>query len=109
FFVLSGFVLALPFLKGAAITYQTFVIKRVLRIYIPYLASIFLAILMATLVAKGQIQGLDAFFNETWHTGITFKLLIEHLILVYNPDTSAFNSVIWSLVHEMRISLFFPL
>jgi peptidoglycan/LPS O-acetylase OafA/YrhL len=109
FFVLSGFVLSLPFLKGSTTTYRSFVIKRVIRIYIPYLASIFLAVLMASLLSGKHIQGMGTFFTETWQTGITFKLFIEHLFLVYNPDFFAYNSVTWSLVHEMRISLFFPL
>jgi peptidoglycan/LPS O-acetylase OafA/YrhL len=103
FFVLSGFVLFLPFFRGVAGTYRTFVIKRILRIYIPYLASIVLAVLMFSLLAKGSIPGIDA-----WQSGISVKLLIEHLSLIFNSDTKAFNNVIWSLVHEMRISLFFP-
>src|SRR3954469_10054060 len=33
FFVLSGFVLALPFVEGRAGTYRAFLIRRALRIY----------------------------------------------------------------------------
>jgi peptidoglycan/LPS O-acetylase OafA/YrhL len=104
FFVLSGFVLFLPFLRGFAGTYRTFVIKRIFRIYIPYLASIIFAVLMYTLLAKGSIPGIDA-----WQSGINLKLLLEHLSLIINTDTRAFNNVIWSLVHEIRISVYFPL
>jgi peptidoglycan/LPS O-acetylase OafA/YrhL len=104
FFVLSGFVLFLPFMRGVAGTYRAFVIKRIFRIYIPYLASIVLAVLMFSLLAGGSIPGIDA-----WQSGISVKLLLEHLSLIFNTDTKAFNNVIWSLVHEMRISLFFPL
>jgi peptidoglycan/LPS O-acetylase OafA/YrhL len=104
FFVLSGFVLFLPFMRGAAGTYRTFVIKRILRIYIPYFVSIVLAVLMALMLAKGSLPGIDA-----WQSGISLKLLIEHLSLVFITDTKAFNNVVWSLVHEMRISIYFPL
>jgi peptidoglycan/LPS O-acetylase OafA/YrhL len=104
FFVLSGFVLVLPFLKRSSGTYRAFIIRRIIRIYVPYLASIFFAVLMASLLSSGSIPGIDA-----WQSGISIKLLIEHVFLIFNPDTKAFNNVIWSLVHEMRISLFFPL
>jgi peptidoglycan/LPS O-acetylase OafA/YrhL len=104
FFVLSGFVLFLSFMRGVSGTYRSFVTKRILRIYTPYLVSIVLAVVMAAMLAKGSIPGIDA-----WQSGISLKLLIEHLSLVFIIDTKAFNNVIWSLVHEMRISLYFPL
>jgi acyltransferase-like protein len=41
FFVLSGFVLALPF-YSRAVSYRTFVVKRVLRICVPYWSTVVL-------------------------------------------------------------------
>jgi peptidoglycan/LPS O-acetylase OafA/YrhL len=104
FFVLSGFVLAMPFLRGTVGSYRKFVVRRIFRIYIPYLVSLFLALIMASLLSNGSIPGIDA-----WQRGISYKLLVEHLLFILNTDTKVFNNVIWSLVHEMRISLLFPL
>src|SRR5947209_3137330 len=37
FFILSGFVLSLPFHHGAGPSYREFLIKRIHRIYVPYI------------------------------------------------------------------------
>lgn len=34
---------------------------------------------------------------------------MQHILLIGKYNTDAYNSVIWSLVHEMRISIVFPL
>src|ERR1700677_1903882 len=44
FFVLSGFVLSLPYIRGSSEPYLAFIIKRVFRIYIPYLVAIGFAV-----------------------------------------------------------------
>ena len=43
FFLLSGFVLALPLLAGDQMPYSRFALRRVLRIYGPYLMALLLA------------------------------------------------------------------
>ncbi|WP_164472759.1 acyltransferase family protein [Cohnella candidum] len=104
FFVLSGYVLALPFMERSGGSYRSFVIRRIFRIYVPYLVSVILATLMASWLASGRIPGIDA-----WQRGIHPGTLAGHLFLVADTDTKALNNVMWSLVHEMRISLLFPL
>ena len=37
------------------------------------------------------------------------RLIAQHILLVGKYNTDAYNGVIWSLVHEMRISIIFPL
>jgi peptidoglycan/LPS O-acetylase OafA/YrhL len=44
FFVLSGFVLSLPFYSNRQPNYRHFVIRRVCRIYIPYIIAILVAL-----------------------------------------------------------------
>src|SRR5208282_647946 len=39
FFLLSGFVLSLPFFRAQKPAYLSFIIRRVCRIYLPYLAG----------------------------------------------------------------------
>ena len=45
FFILSGFVLALPFIAGKAQSYPVFATRRIFRIYAPYLVVLCIAVL----------------------------------------------------------------
>ena len=109
FFVLSGFVLSLAYLNNKASSYKDFLIRRICRIYIPYLVSVLIAFSLMMILARGGIEGLSGWFNQAWTSPITMELIINHIILLINFETEAVNGVIWSLVHEMRISIIFPL
>jgi peptidoglycan/LPS O-acetylase OafA/YrhL len=110
FFILSGFVLSLPYYGKKTPNYVSYMIKRICRIYIPYALSIFLAILCMNMFSRGGIPELSKFISEAWSTPVTSKVLIDHFIMLTDfPSNYALNNVIWSLVHEMRISLIFPL
>jgi peptidoglycan/LPS O-acetylase OafA/YrhL len=108
FFVLSGFVLSIPFYSGRQTTYRTFVLRRFFRIYIPYIFSVLFAIVCCMLFSRSGIDELSSLFNSFWVTPFSWQTLLNHLLLVGNFDTNAYNPVIWSLVHEMRISIIFP-
>lgn len=110
FFVLSGYVLSLPFYRSH-IRYSSFIVKRICRIYIPYVVAIFVAFMIRTVfIHGGTLPGLSGYFNREWTTPLTRSNLVDHLIMVgrqFNTDT--LDSPIWSLIHEMRISVIFPL
>lgn len=111
FFLLSGFVLSLPFLKGRDINllnYRDFAIKRIARIYLPYLVAILLTIVCNYLFYKGSIHGLSDWFNARWSQPITLEAIIQHIIFL-GEYPKQFNVVSWSLVEELRISLIFPI
>jgi len=108
FFVLSGFVLALPFFRGT-VCYPQFVTKRVCRIYMPYYAAIALAVAGALFASRGGIPSLGPWFNAQWTTPITPSLLAQHALLIGSFRTMALDGAIWTLAHEMRISLVFPI
>ena len=109
FFILSGFVLSLPFQREQAPSYLTFVIRRICRIYLPYLAGIGLSILAITFVATSKIPQLSGWFNQTCGVPFNRQIALEHLCLIGNIHTNTYNNAIWSLVQEMRVSLVFPL
>ncbi|WGS50308.1 acyltransferase [Paraburkholderia sp. D15] len=110
FFVLSGFVLSIKFWNRGNDGCLPFVIRRVLRIYPPYYAAIALSIVLHCVIRYHQIDGLSNWFNGlSTHVDPTPALLAGHALLIGTYDMSAYDSVIWSLVHEMRISLIFPL
>ena len=63
FFVLSGFVLSLPFLNGRTVNYGSYAIRRTFRIYVPYLAALALALVCNVLIYRGPIPELSEWFN----------------------------------------------
>ncbi|MCL6457336.1 MAG: acyltransferase, partial [Gorillibacterium sp.] len=109
FFLLSGFVLSLPYLNKKPSSYLTFAVRRVFRIYLPYLVGITVAYMIMSRVSWTRIADLSEWFNGLGAAPLTSKLAIGHLLLIGNFANGSYNPVIWSLIHEMRISLLFPL
>ena len=106
FFLLSGFVLSLPFHRNPnRLGYRSFLVKRIARIYLPYLAALLLAVL-----GNAWFHGLalNSWFMETWYHPPRLTTVLEHVLFLGNYDYYAFNTAFWSLVYEMRISVVFP-
>ncbi|HDR4419430.1 TPA: acyltransferase [Bacillus cereus] len=108
FFVLSGFVLYRS-IQNNYDSYGLFLLKRICRIYIPYIVAILIAILCQTTMSEYGISYLSEWFNRSWTIESSLSLIVQHILLVGKYNTDAYNGVIWSLVHEMRISIIFPL
>lgn len=108
FFVLSGFVLALPFLNQKKTIFSKYLIKRVCRIYIPYIVSIIISILLFVIINPSSIDGMSDHFNNQWSHDISTFSLISYILLL-GFDAFNINGVTWSLVHELRISILFPI
>jgi peptidoglycan/LPS O-acetylase OafA/YrhL len=108
FFVLSGFVLALPFLNSKNGTYPKYLIKRFCRIYIPYIVSIGVAVILFYTINPSDIVELSAFFNNQWDHNVSILSAISFIFLL-GYDNFNINGSTWSLVHELRISIIFPL
>lgn len=109
FFVLSGYVLALPFLSGSAPAYKRYLIRRFFRIYLPYAAVILLVAALYALVQPHAMEGAPIWLNEQWSSPPAPQLLLSHLAMTGTEAGNSLNGAGWSLVYEMRISLFFPL
>jgi peptidoglycan/LPS O-acetylase OafA/YrhL len=107
FFVLSGLVLSLPFFNGKKIPYISFMTKRIIRIYIPYAIAILINIIACSVLYTDKTIS-EGWLNNFWKTKPNMNSILEHLNLLGDMHTSYFNTVIWSLIHEMRISLVFP-
>ncbi len=108
FFLLSGFVLSLPYLANQAAPDRAFLLRRVCRIYLPYLPALLFALVCARTVYRGPIHDLSPWFNKTWAHGIQGSLVLDHLTFLGSFNSSAFDPVLWSLVVELRVSLLFP-
>jgi len=106
FFLLSGFVLTLPYTKHSSLGYAPFLLKRVCRIYLPYLGALVLALVCDHFFHRAIAA--NVWTGHTWNEPIAAKLVIQHILFLGNYDWSQFNTAFWSLVYEMRISLVFP-
>lgn len=109
FFVLSGFVLTLPLLSGKKVNYIHFITRRFLRIYIPYYVSLIIVIFTSMVFYSGTKDDLTQWFNYVWSQGLSTELILQHIFLLDSFANAQLNPVLWSLVHEMRISLIFPI
>jgi peptidoglycan/LPS O-acetylase OafA/YrhL len=124
FFVLSGFVLALPFVgdERQPIRYVEFVVRRAFRILPAYWLSLFVAASLKNLLFdRGGLVQLHAQVQQYW--AAPPSRFFDHVVLaglwsdgdLINPVKSidgavgSINPVIWSLVVELRMSLIFPL
>lgn len=108
FFVLSGFVLSKPFYTNKQIGYFSFITKRICRIYIPYILAIFVAFICREMFYMESISNVSEWANSFWKQPVNIEVIKEHILLV-DTFLSNIDPVVWSLVHEMRISLIFPL
>jgi len=116
FFVLSGFVLSIPYHNSNNMSYKPFIIRRIFRLYAPYVITLSIAIIIRSVISYRIHPDLSTWLNDQWRSPVTLGLILNHLAFVLDYtfggggyDIAAFDSVIWSLVQEMRISLIFPL
>src|SRR5271156_1762473 len=105
FFVLSGYVLALPYFRGTQPSYPRYVIRRVCRIYIPFPASILFSLLLYNLTSHQHAPAASEWFNTLWPTASPGPaVLARHFLMIGTVPDIALNESMWTLVHEMRIS-----
>jgi peptidoglycan/LPS O-acetylase OafA/YrhL len=108
FFVLSGFVLAYS-LKKNPLPYSGYAVKRVFRIYPTFFVAILISYLLHSLI------GIHHLSDSEWaRTGVdiadtSLPMLAKTLLMWGTKSTHGLDGVDWSLVHEMRVSLIFPL
>ena len=109
FFALSGYVLFTPFAKAMP-RIDLYLVKRTARIYPPFAASILLSAALYFAVAPMNVTGLSDWFNlGSWSRTPTPLVIAGHLAMTDVRDLHSLNNVMWSLVHEMRISVAYPL
>ena len=109
FFVLSGFALMKSLEGPRRVGYLPFIVRRIFRIYPPFALVILVAALASWLIRPEAIPGRD-WLNEYWRTPVTPGLVLGHLGMIATGGYfTSLDSSMWTLVHEMRISLVFPL
>jgi peptidoglycan/LPS O-acetylase OafA/YrhL len=108
FFVLSGFVLYLSERQESG--YASYIIKRATRILPPFLFAVLFASALYIGVDPKPVPSASDWFNiMNWTDTPTPSYLVLNLLMSGIPEFPTLNSPIWSLVHETRISVIFPL
>ncbi len=109
FFVLSGFVLACS-LERPGSGAGRFLLRRICRVYLPFVASLALSVAAYHLTRPHEIGELSSWFNHlAWTDRPSTGLVFKHLLMLGVNGSDSLNPVMWSLVFELRISLIFPL
>jgi len=104
FFVLSGYVLSLPVWRQRAPGYPEYLVRRVSRIYLPYLAAAVLAVIGCYFFLGSRLP-LTPWFYETWQTPQSSGLIFQQILMDPRP---LLNTAFWSLRYEMEMSIIFP-
>lgn len=118
FFVLSGFVLSLPFINNEKpLKLTAFYIKRVFRIYPALLFAIVVSVLLKTFVYDKFITApipdihsgeWSGFWNWHWNKEHPHELIKTFVLIGPEFNFNLLDPPIWSLVIEMKISILLP-
>lgn len=103
FFVLSGYVLASQ-MSNKPKAWPTYYAGRMPRLYLPSIASVFLAVALASLVPRDAVSGSSVWLNH--HVGPGVESVLRNSTLLFGVDT--LNSPLWSLQWEVWFSLLLP-
>lgn len=110
FFVLSGFVLSLPFIDaGKKINYFTFVVKRVFRLYPTYWTCLILTIILNYFFNRSALNHLSDWAKTLWVNEITRDDILGHFPLIMKTDFHVIVPVAWTLAIEMKMSIILPI
>jgi peptidoglycan/LPS O-acetylase OafA/YrhL len=102
FFVLSGFVLTLPFLRRVSTQWVDYFPRRLVRLYVPLVAAIVVSAAIVSLVPRVRVDGASDWFNR--HAG-----QVSILGAMTLRSTGALNSALWSLRWELIFSCLLPM
>lgn len=105
FFILSGFVLALPVMYSRAFSWKSYYPRRAVRIYGPVIAAVAFGLLIVAVVPR-QGEGLGAWIDAR-PTAPTLVGTLRDISLVFGP--SRLISPLWSLRWEVIFSILLPI
>ena len=107
FFILSGFALT-SMLDNFKHGYMSYCVRRIVRLWAPCAVSLVLALIVIWIVRPVPNDLLGAWHSHLVPEKITKSDILDNFLLIGEFDSTKINFVVWSLVHEIRISLIFP-
>ncbi|SEC24291.1 acyltransferase family protein [Terriglobus roseus] len=105
FFVLSGYVLGMPYWRGRETPYRRYLLRRFFRIYVPFLVALIFAWVCADHFLYSHLP-LTPWFYKTWQTPLTGGLFVRQLFM---SNDATINTAFWSLRIEAEFSILLPL
>ncbi|HEX2053186.1 MAG TPA: acyltransferase [Actinomycetota bacterium] len=105
FFVLSGFVLTLPFARANPASWAGYYPKRILRLYLPVWAAFVLAFAGLSLFPR-EFPAEASLWLHAHVPALPARAIVDDLLLYRGPGLS--NSALWSLRFEVLFSLLLP-
>ncbi len=113
FFVLSGYVLTRALVRNGSPGLLAFAAQRSIRLLLPVLASVLLSAGLFAVVLGDPALLPDNLRGRTIGTWLAApglpEILRESALLRPASDPVQLNPVLWSLVHEWRLTLLLPL
>ena len=107
FFVLSGYVLTLPFARGDGFDATSYYPHRLVRLYLPVWGALCLAALVHAVVEG--MHGADTWWLEAHTQTLTTDDVKQSVFLLDGAGTYTLLAVLWSLHWEVVFSLLLPL
>ena len=107
FFMLSGFVLALPAVNNKPQSYPVFITRRAFRLCVPYVVALAIAIL-ANFHWHGPL-GLTHWASQTWAGPVNRHQVLQHLLVLGPLNWTQYNTAFWTIIVSLRISIFYPI
>jgi peptidoglycan/LPS O-acetylase OafA/YrhL len=106
FFVLSGFVLVLPFSRpGVTRSWASYYAKRLLRLYLPAWASLVVAVALIAVIPRSA-SPLQSAWADIYVIDPSVGQVLKDALLLLNAST--INTPLWSLKWEVLFSLLLP-
>ena len=106
FFVLSGYVLTLPFTSDTTGFGWSYVVKRWMRIGAPYL--VMAVVVLVSAIGLSRLPSQSTWPTIMFDRGPSLGDVVEWGTLIGLPSVTAFNSVVWTLAVELRLSMLLP-
>ncbi|MBB2925299.1 acyltransferase [Cellulomonas cellasea] len=106
FFVMSGIVLTLPVLSRGGFDWVAYYPRRVVRLYLPAIASVLFATLLFALVAQPVLPELSSWVNRVAVNDLTVQRVLLATDLLFGDVVV--NNPLWSLRWEVLFSLALP-
>jgi peptidoglycan/LPS O-acetylase OafA/YrhL len=108
FYVLSGFVLAVSLEKNP-LPYRSYATKRILRIYPTFFFVILTSYTLHLIIGAPHEVASTYLKKGVINPDLSLLTLIKNLTMFGTADSIGLDGVMWTLVHEMRLSLILPL
>ena len=110
FFVLSGYVLVRALIQNGSPGIAAFAAQRTVRLGLPVVVSVLMSLGLWWAFADPQLpEAWREHSLYTWLIPPTVGQVVGNALLLGTNDSMRLNIVLWSLVHEWRLTLLLPL